>query len=606
MMPNVQEAGESRESLRRFYAEKAGAVAAQVAALKQKSHRILMGEIALFLLSIFFLVFYTVKDGNILPLGLAVLALVCYVFMRAKDAKNDADLQAAKALLEVYRREQAYMKNDFSVFGDGSNYLDVHHPFALDLDIFGPASLFNRLNRTVTTGGSDVLAYWLSSLNDASGRFVTVDELARREHFRAQFMAHGMAEQIDTQQVTTALDGIWNLQVPTFPQNKLAAGLAWLFVIGLWGLIAASAFGVVSASLPIWWAIFQFFLQFFLFNASLRKFGQKADKLHLSTKAYLRLIRLSRSLEPHSEELRAIIGQVRKASDAFEGLGKLLDGLDRRGNVLGLMLMDTLFLGDFFLMRKLLLWQRNNKANIASGILALSQLDALVSMATFRFDEPCSIRPTMVDKEGVFYAAEGLWHPFLNDKAVRNDFLIRDNHFYIITGANMAGKSTFLRVIGINYLLAMCGLPVFAASLSVSAFSLFTSMRTTDDLTHGISYFNAELLRLRQLIDYSNQHAHTLIILDEILKGTNSLDKLNGSRLFLEYIAQRPVTGVIATHDLELSKMETTHENRFHNYCFEIELGSDIVYSYKIKAGVAHNQNATYLLKKILSGGEQK
>lgn len=144
----------------------------------------------------------------------------------------------------------------------------------------------------------------------------------------------------------------------------------------------------------------------------------------------------------------------------------------------------------------------------------------------------------------------------------------------------------------------MMGMPVFADNLTVSQFNLFTSMRTTDDLTHGISYFNAELLRLRQLI--SSLSGPTLIILDEILKGTNSLDKLNGSRLFLEYISGKNVTGVIATHDLELSKMVEVYPDRFHNYCFEIELGTDITYSYKIAKGVAKNQNATFLLKNIL------
>lgn len=163
----------------------------------------------------------------------------------------------------------------------------------------------------------------------------------------------------------------------------------------------------------------------------------------------------------------------------------------------------------------------------------------------------------------------------------------------------MAGKSTFLRTLGINYVLAMNGLPVFATRFTISIFHLFTSMRTTDDLANGISYFNAELLRLKRLIGSLQPTMPNLIILDEILKGTNSLDKLNGSRLFLEYVSERNVTGVIATHDLELSKMDAN--SRFHNFCFEIELGSNIGYSYKLGVGVARNQNATYLLKDILA-----
>lgn len=181
-----------------------------------------------------------------------------------------------------------------------------------------------------------------------------------------------------------------------------------------------------------------------------------------------------------------------------------------------------------------------------------------------------------------------------------NDFTIGHLNYYIITGANMAGKSTFLRAIGINYILAMSGMPVFASEMTVSVFNLFTSMRTTDDLQHGISYFNAELLRLKQLLQsISDNPPCTLIILDEILKGTNSLDKLNGSRMFLEAVSRMPVSGVIATHDLELSHM-ADGSDRFHNYCFEIELGESVTYNYKITPGVAKNQNATYLLQRIL------
>ena len=165
----------------------------------------------------------------------------------------------------------------------------------------------------------------------------------------------------------------------------------------------------------------------------------------------------------------------------------------------------------------------------------------------------------------------------------------------------MAGKSTFLRAIGVNYVLAMAGMPVFASEMKVSMFNLFTSMRTTDDLQHGISYFNAELIRLRLLLDSVRENPPcTLIILDEILKGTNSLDKLNGSRMFLEAVSKLPVSGVIATHDLELSRM-AEGSGRFHNLCFEIKLGEGVTYSYKITTGVAKNQNATYLLKRILN-----
>ena len=269
-------------------------------------------------------------------------------------------------------------------------------------------------------------------------------------------------------------------------------------------------------------------------------------------------------------------------------------------NELWVFISNTFFCGDYFLVRNFLRWQDRYMIHIEDWVDAVSHFDALVSMATFRYNEPEATDAELVDADEIVYEARGLYHPFLGKKAVRNDFCISDQHYYIVTGANMAGKSTFLRSIGINYVLACCGMPIFADSLRVSLFSLFSSMRTTDDLAHGISYFNAELLRLQQLIETCRRNDHTLIILDEILKGTNSLDKLNGSRLFLQFVATLPVTGIIATHDLELSKMEQEYPDRFHNYCFEIRLTDEITYTYRLSEGVARNQNATYLLKNIL------
>ena len=281
-------------------------------------------------------------------------------------------------------------------------------------------------------------------------------------------------------------------------------------------------------------------------------------------------------------------------------LKRIMDGIDRRGNAIYNMLFNTVALVDFFLIRRYLRWSCYSLSNLEGWIESVSRFDALVSMATFCRNEPDAVEAEWVETAGIVYRAEGLYHPFLGAKAVRNDFQIDDRHFYIVTGANMAGKSTFLRSIGINYILALNGLPVFADRLIVSRFSLFSSMRTTDDLTHGISYFNAELLRLQQLIRYCQDNPPTLIILDEILKGTNSMDKLNGSRMFLEAISRCNVTGVIATHDLELAKMVGVYPDRFHAYRFEIALSDRITYSYRISPGVARNQNATYLLTGIL------
>ena len=582
-----------------FYTEKERRLAGDIALLKQKSRLFVAGQIVFFLLFLAFLVLYTLVSWGALPLVLSAVSLLLYALVRLMDVKNDAQVHRFSNLRKVYLHELSYLNGDFSCFDDGERYVDAHHPFTFDLDVFGKDSLFQRINRTVTTGGSDWLAAQLSSVDNRSARADAVDELATMEPWRATFMALGADGRIDSALIRRALQEIKSLQIPTFAAKRWTFVLAWLLIVGLFAAVVASVAGWVSAQLPLWWGILHFFGVFFVCSGACKVISKAVDKLHEQLQVYVELIRqVSETTTFAAPQNASIVSVLQGARQSFDQLNDILNGLDRRGNILGLFLMDVLFLSDYFLVRRFLRWQRQYLGQVTVWIDAISEIDGLVSMATFRYDEPQAGRAEVVASEEMVYEAVGLYHPFLGAKAVRNDFTLQYRHYYIITGANMAGKSTFLRALGINYILAMNGMPVFATSLRVSIYNLFSSMRTTDDLAHGISYFNAELLRLKQLLTACRHNAKTLIILDEILKGTNSADKLNGSRLFLQAVSALPVTGVIATHDLELSKMEG---ERFNNYCFEIALGQDVTYSYKITPGVARNQNATFLLREMLS-----
>ncbi|MGN0281570.1 MAG: hypothetical protein ACI4B3_04620 [Prevotella sp.] len=362
--------------------------------------------------------------------------------------------------------------------------------------------------------------------------------------------------------------------------------------------------GFVPSSIPLQWAMLQLLIMIVFCSRSLHKINKTMGTVNSQMKSYVSLMETISTSCLSAKDNVAIVERLStsdgNALKSFRNLRKLIDRLDRSGNALYRMVADALFLNDFFIVRSFIQWKSERMTQMNEWIEAVDHFDALVSMATFRHNEPDANTAEIVERDEVVYKAEGLFHPFLGSKAVPNDFSISDSHYYIVTGANMAGKSTFLRSIGVNYILAMCGMPIFAKRLTISRFSLFSSMRTSDDLAHGISYFNAELLRLKQLITICQHNRHTLIILDEILKGTNSADKLNGSRLFLEHVSHLPITGIIATHDLDLSKMSDERPDRFHNFCFEIELTDNVTYSYKITPGVARNQNATYLLKELL------
>lgn len=598
------------ENLNKLYKEQIAALAQSIGSLRAKSRVFVMAEVLSFAVSIGFVVLFTVLDDASWTLGVALCVLFLYFYIRNLDTKNDRKIADAVALKLVYEKEVAYQTGDYTKFDAGERYLQPTHPFTFDLDVFGQGSLFQRINRTISSGGSDYLAESLSGkweslpttelLKHIEQRVEAIGELAKNEPFLSQFKAQGAEKPIDTAAVKEAFGSIHALQIPSYFANPTFRTLLYANLVGFYLSIFLSIGNFVPAFLPLWWGIFNFFLATFCAHKYIKLVNEAISKLKDQVRGYVNMASLIEKQSFTAAHLCELKANLSGAMASFGQLERILQKIDNRSNEIGIVLFNCFGLLDITIIRHFLRWQRTYEPITDQWIGASSTFDALVSMATFRLNEDKAEEATVVGDNEVSYKARSIYHPFLGEKAVRNNFDIQNHEYYIITGANMAGKSTFLRTLGVNYILAMNGLPVFAEEMHVSVFRLFTNMRTTDDLTHGISYFNAELLRLKQLIASLDPNVPSLIILDEILKGTNSLDKLNGSRLFLEYISERNVTGVIATHDLELSKLEDENPQRFHNYSFEIELGTDVTYTYKIGRGVARNQNATFLLKQIL------
>lgn len=591
-------------NLQNHYKAQSDELGLKIKVRKLRGRSYVAGEIVSFLAMIGFVVLFTMTESphlRLLEMVSAAVCLVLYVVVRVIDTRNDARIRRLEDLKQVYDNEQSALRGDFSCFDTGQRYVDAHHAYSFDLDIFGKESLYQRMCRMVTTGGRDAFAARLCSLDgdveqvgQLGSRWAYGEDyrarimaLAGDERFRSEFIAYGVGQPIDTDAIGRALEEAGQVEVGKWFAHRATVVLAVALLLSFFAAIVLAIVGKVSFMLPLWWGIIQFFAVAATCQGPLRRIGKAVNRLEGQLQRFVSVVKLVNN------------GQA----EPFKRLSGLLDGLDKRGNVIGLFVVDTFALYDLFLVRKFMRWAKDDAQEVKSWIDKVVETDQDVTVATFLYNHPQTVWAELTDADGVMVEAKGLCHPFLGERAVRNDFRVDDQNFYIVTGANMAGKSTFLRSVGVNYILAMTGMPVFANSLRVSRFNLFSSMRTTDDLAHGISYFNAELIRLEQLIDYCRQKRHTLIILDEILKGTNSLDKLNGSRLFLESIAGLPVSGIIATHDLELSKMEG---ERYHNFCFEIELGDDVTYSYKITPGVAQNQNATFLLNRIIGGRQSK
>ena len=614
--------------------------ASEVAALKRKNTGFITGELLAFGGILAFLICYFALDGDTQNYLMgAALCLIAYLGIRRLDDKNKEKIEHLSALLKVYQDEIKALEGDFSPFETGDSYQNPQHSYSFDLDVFGKSSLFNRICRTITSGGSEALARNLTretplTMEDIKRRRDLQKELAGEEfagkesakeelagegeNWRMEFLAlgeknrsqnadgrmvNGKMKKIDSAAVVDAMQKVSKMEVPAWFGSPVSLVIGWLMIIGVIGSVILSIFDMVSVDIALWWVMAQYMVVFFVCKQTLDKIDSNGGKLRHQLIAYAQILQLINRRNFHSESGKEMQNSLADALPSFAQLEKILKGYDRRGNFLGLFFTDAFMLSDFFLVRSFLEWKNTYMVKMEEWMHIISEMDAMVSMANFRYNHPEAEEAEFVSgSPEIVFDGKNLYHPFLGAKAVKNDFTIKDDNYYIITGANMAGKSTFLRSLGVNYILAMAGMPVFADQLKISRFRLFSSMRTTDDLTHGISYFNAELIRLEELLKFCKESAEfrTLIILDEILKGTNSLDKLNGSRKFLEAISKQPVSGIIATHDLELSKMENDASGKFHNYCFEIDLGTDVTYTYKIQKGVARNQNATFLLNKIL------
>ncbi|HSQ46393.1 MAG TPA: hypothetical protein VLM44_05675, partial [Lutibacter sp.] len=298
------------------------------------------------------------------------------------------------------------------------------------------------------------------------------------------------------------------------------------------------------------------------------------------------------------EKQMEIQTESQKASLIFAKFSKILDAFDQRNNLIIAFFGNAFLLRDLKLSHNLEKWMDSYKTKVADWINVIAFFDAQNSLANFAFNHPNYVFPEIVQHKNVI-AAQNLGHPLLKVlQRVDNDFTIENQQFFIVTGANMAGKSTFLRTVSLSIVMGNMGLPVCASAFRYSPIKLITSMRTSDSLADNESYFFSELKRLKFIVDEIKNEDY-FIILDEILKGTNSTDKAIGSKKFVQKLVSSKSTGIIATHDLSLCEIEKEMPE-VQNYYFDAEIINDeLFFDYKLKEGICKNMNASFLLKKM-------
>ena len=521
---------------------------------------------------------------------------------------------------EVCRQELAALDYDFSAFDDGADLQDPQHDYAFDLDIFGPHSLFQSMNRTCTAPGRRQLAAWLSrhmeQKDDIVRRQEAVAELKHMHAFRQRFRITGLlhkgkAANDDELRAWAATDSVFrrNRLLRMLPAMVTAANAAGL-ALTVTGLVPGSLWGMTwAACLTL----------SFCFTGRISKmqvvYGKKLQILGV----YARLLALADSQDMKSRELQAlkktISGEGNHAPEAIARLDQLMNGLDQRNNYLMYALLNGTFCWELWQTMRIEAWKEQYATRLPRWLDAIGKADALCAMGTFAYNHPDYPFPTLLDGDDVrqmtgdshtaspFYLkAEGLGHPLMQaGRCVRNDMeMTLRPAFIIVTGANMAGKSTYLRTVGVNFLLACTGMPVCARRMELCPAQLVTSLRTTDSLTDNESYFFAELKRLKRIIDKLKAGEKLFIILDEILKGTNSTDKQKGSLALIRQFMRLDANGIIATHDLLLGTLAGHFPGHIKNFCFEAEIKDGrLDFSYRMRPGLAHNMNACFLMEKM-------
>ena len=573
---------------------------------------------------------------NYPPLLYLVFPLILiFAFLMARHARLFQQKVHTENLVHVNATEHDALAGLPTTLDAGNEFIDPHHAYSHDLDIFGDGSVYQLINRANTRDGRASLANLLNqphaSVTTINAYQQAVGELKDEVTLRQHLAATGL--ELNELAGDRAQLLAW-LTSPTIAYGKRGiSAMLWLLPLATllaWALYFAGLIPAVAGTLCVFiqWTIWgRYSKRINVFHdyisrkkALLEKYGMMLavirdrvpDKVVNETAdagvAGLNRDNLSETIAdkgisrtPFKSELLAEIERL--AGDAgkkVDKLASLVYYLNARTNVMMVMLVNSFFLYDLRCVFNLEKWKAEHGSQLPAWLKAISDVEVLSGMANFAFNHPHCNFPSIHNEWAI--RADDMGHPLIDPATcVTNSITIGPApSVLIVTGANMAGKSTFLRSLGVNMVLSMAGAPVYATRFSCPVIPLRSGMRTADSLKDHESYFYAELNRLKSIMDELRSGKPIFILLDEILKGTNSTDKQRGSIALVKQLVAFPCLGVVATHDLALGSLSSEHPSSVRNYCFEATIeGDQLFFDYKLKPGLAQTMNATFLMKKM-------
>lgn len=555
--------------------------------------------IVLFLVSIY----YYIKNNDVIFIVASIFLFVTFVVLMRFHSKLAFQKQVSQTLFEINENEISYLERNKIPFENGLEFNDFHHPYAYDLDIFGEHSLFQNLNRTATYIGKKTFGNQLLSTlpnEEIIRNQHSVKELSTKLEWRQEFLAFAKIGKDNQSNYETLLK--WSA-FNSMPLAKLSIFISYFLPLLFLGFLVAYIVtsNLVFASVLSYLFVLNLIvlgrfmkrIQIEIANSTnidktIRQYGLLLQKIEEETFQSEKLIDLQRKLTFKKEN----------ASVHLKQLAGLFSQMDSISNFITAIVFNGTFLFNLHVLKSLIQWKNDHAAALKDWLEVIGEFEMLNSLANLSYNNPEFAYPKLNTNFEIDF--KNLSHPLLNNKTrIGNDVSFQPQSFMILTGSNMSGKSTFLRSLGINMVLSGVGSPVCAIEANVHPLPVLVSMRLSDSLSDSESYFFAEIKRLKQIMD-ELENKPAFVLLDEILRGTNSDDKRNGTIEVVKKVIGKKAIGAIATHDIEVCLTTNEYPNILTNKCFEVEIiNNDLHFDYKLRDGICKNRSATFLMKKM-------
>lgn len=568
--------------------------------LAQKNNILSYSRIILLLAAIYFLYLMMYEKNHLY--GFVSLALiVAFIIVVNIYLKVQSKIAYHKTLKQINADEISFLEGNHQ-FNNGVEYQNPQHAFSYDLDLFGSNSIFQFVNRTGTFLGKHALAKSLQQIPTEESilkKQEAVKELSEKLNFRQHFQTLSLLAGT-TEKEDQAIKS-WTETITEKPKAFIQF-FAILIPVLLLISIAGSVFHwhPVFTKLTVFFFTLNLLLMGYFSQYILKEIG-KSDRIANSLLQYSKMLQAFETETFQSIYLNDLQAQLQSnQKTAYQSVTQLANHFEKLNTIANLFVFIALngtFQYHFWVFKKLLKWKENHQHNLWQFMKIIGEVEALNSLANFAYNNPEYLYPAIKSNQ---IKMEDLGHPLISkDKRVKNTIDFSQKRFVILTGSNMSGKSTFLRTVGINLVLSYAGAPIDAKNALIYPLPLWVSMRLTDSLSDSESFFFAEVKRLKQIVTEAEKQP-IFVLLDEILKGTNSDDKKTGTVGVIEKLHNLNVTGMIATHDLEVCKTTDNHLETMENKCFEVEIiNNELHFDYKLKNGICQNKNATFIMKKM-------